>query len=241
VCDGKVASGPVAPGTPSFLICGFREGTVTPASGFAVSPNPVYTCAPPANGTITGSGLSLAYGMPVVQYFSPDGTLIGQESATSVSSDGTSMVVPGFGTSTLAAGSYLGFVSNAGPNGKLSIIGSGAVRVLTPNVTIVGRERTGQSGGNSFHDTGTISVTANGFTKTVPYSQYDSTGTIATALAAAFNSDSASPVTASAAGAVLTLTSKSGSTSSLTMAATSQSTNGAFSGLASFLAIPSGF
>jgi hypothetical protein len=239
-CDGQAVQANVSPGLTRYLVCKVSGGGIETAVAAGFSPNPVYTYAPPATGTVTGSGFSQAYGMPLVQYYSPNGTLVAQETATSVSSDGTSMVIPGFGTSTLPAGSYLGYVSNAGPNGTLSIIGSGAVRVLTPNVTVVGRERTGQSGGNSFYDTGAVSVTANGLTKTVPYSQYGSTATIAAALSAAFNSDSASPVTTSAGADVLWLAGKSNtSTTSLPIAASSQGTSGAFSGLASFLSVPS--
>jgi RHS repeat-associated protein len=60
----------------------------------------------------------------------------------------------------------------------------------------------------TFWDTGTVSIVVNGFTKSVNYGRGSTTGTIATALASALNGDSSSPVTASATGAVVTLTAK---------------------------------
>jgi phage tail sheath gpL-like len=58
-------------------------------------------------------------------------------------------------------------------------------------------------------DTGTVSLTVNGFTKNVGYAKPDTPATVATNLAAAFQGDANSPVSVSVSGSVLTLTAKS--------------------------------
>jgi phage tail sheath gpL-like len=117
----------------------------------------------------------------------------------------------------------------------------------TASVTIIGKERTVGALQNTQYDSGTLSVTANGFTKSVTYQEFYGSplvtpSTIAASLSSAFNSDSAAPVTASVAGSVLTLTSKSGSSSSLTIAVSSQPIGDPnnFPGLPSFVGILSG-
>lgn len=67
---------------------------------------------------------------------------------------------------------------------------------------------------STIYDPGTVTVTANGFSKSVNYGQGSTTSTIAAALASAFNGDPSSPVTASSSGAGLTLTSKATGTGS---------------------------
>ncbi len=62
----------------------------------------------------------------------------------------------------------------------------------------------GTSGSTTTNDTGHVSVTVNGVTESVTYNGSDSTSAIATNLANAFNSDSASPVTATASANVIT-------------------------------------
>ncbi len=213
------------------------------SNGFGMSPNPIYSYAPPSTGTVSGSGFSYTYGMPMVQYYSMDGTLVAQETASYVAPDGTSIQIPGFNTSTLAAGTYIGFINNAGANGTWTYAGTGTVQVLTPNVTIVGAERRVQNGSTYIYDTGTVSVTANGFTKSVGYSgnsypPSDSPTTIAANLSTAFNADSASPVATTATGNALWHSAKSDATTSLTIGTSSQGT-GAFEGLPSFVALPS--
>jgi RHS repeat-associated protein len=75
------------------------------------------------------------------------------------------------------------------------------------------------------YDAGTVSITVNSFTKSTTYGTTSTSSTIASALASAFNSDSTSPVSASASGSVVSLTSKtSGASTNYTLSATS-STN----------------
>lgn len=68
------------------------------------------------------------------------------------------------------------------------------------SITITGAEQS--SGG--IWDHGTVTVTVNGYPETVPYGQYSTTATIASALAAKFSMDCSSPVNARATGAVIT-------------------------------------
>jgi RHS repeat-associated protein len=71
-------------------------------------------------------------------------------------------------------------------------------------------------------DTGTVTVTVNGFSKSVSYGQADTSSTLASNLAVAFNGDGSSPVNASAAGTVVTLTAKStGSTTNYSLSSSS--------------------
>src|SRR5262245_23597299 len=87
-------------------------------------------------------------------------------------------------------------------------------------------------------DRGTVSITVNGFTKSVVYGEGHTTSTIASALAYAFNADSASPVIASAGGAALILTSKAtGAASNYPVTTSSTSDNELFRG-PSFQASP---
>src|SRR5437868_12973029 len=58
------------------------------------------------------------------------------------------------------------------------------------------------------YDTGTVTATVNGFSKSTSYGQGSTASSVASGLAAAFNGDGTAPVTASASGAALALTSK---------------------------------
>ncbi|HEV2987795.1 MAG TPA: RHS repeat-associated core domain-containing protein [Candidatus Angelobacter sp.] len=90
-------------------------------------------------------------------------------------------------------------------------------------------------------DTGTVSVTVNGFTQSVSYSSNSNSGLLAASLVTGFNSNSASPVTASANGSVVTLTSKAGgSASNYALSASSSTSDVTDFGTASFTASPSG-
>src|SRR5262249_53148258 len=62
---------------------------------------------------------------------------------------------------------------------------------------------------NTLYDTGTVSITVNGMLKSVSYDQSSTLSGMASALASAFQSDGASPVNASAAGATVSLTARS--------------------------------
>jgi RHS repeat-associated protein len=127
---------------------------------------------------------------------------------------------------------------------KLS--GSGGNYSLSASVTsILGSFTTAPSGatltgGSSTYDTGTVSVTVGGVEETVSYGQSDTPTTIASNLAAKFNSDPSSLASGSASGGTLNLTSKAtGSGSNYTLAASETWNSSKFSH-ASFTTSPSG-
>jgi RHS repeat-associated protein len=94
-----------------------------------------------------------------------------------------------------------------------------------------GSTLTGGKNGGTIYDTGTVSVTVNGFTASISYSQtVNNTPTlIASSLASGFNSGSGSPVTATSSGATLTLTANTvGSTTDYSVASTSSTTQGGY-------------
>jgi RHS repeat-associated protein len=107
----------------------------------------------------------------------------------------------------------------------------------TGSVTISGTEQGRQS---CFRnrcitewDGGTVTVTVNGFSKSVSYGQADTSATVASNLAGALNGDGSSPVNASASGNVLTLTAKaagSASNYSFSSSSATRDTSGTFSG-----------
>jgi RHS repeat-associated protein len=102
-----------------------------------------------------------------------------------------------------------------------------------------GRGGTPLSCPHTIYDGGTVTVTVNGHPDSAPYSSGSSTTSIATGLANAVNVDSASPVTASSSGAVLTLTSKaSGSGSNYSFTSTSSTNDVADFGGPSFSVAP---
>lgn len=96
---------------------------------------------------------------------------------------------------------------------------SGSATPGTGTVTISGAE---QSVCNSdsgcppsalTYDSGPVSITVNGVTKQITYGHFDTTTTIASNLAAAFHNDNSSPVDATSSGAVVTLTARTGGSS----------------------------
>lgn len=90
-------------------------------------------------------------------------------------------------------------------------------------------------------DGGQIQVSVNGFTKSGGYGATDTGASIATAFASAFNSDSGSPVNASASNGVLTLTSKAtGLASNYTLSASVSNWNTQYFSHPSFGAVTSG-
>jgi|SRR5579875_1123599 len=171
-------------------------------STFGFSPNPVYINSTlPSSGTVLGSGFSSSYGMPLVQYYNLDGTLVAEENATSVASNGDSIQISGFDISQLPVGTYAAFVSNAASGGAYTYLGAGDVRVANGGVDLSGVEQSkpnclkpARSGclewGPTIYDSGTVSITINGIVSSVPYGEYSTTWTIASALASAINSNS---------------------------------------------------
>ena len=102
---------------------------------YQFQPNPLLLSAPPAESTITGAGFSSAYGMPVVQYFDSNGNFVDQVSATTVSSDGTSISAPtpNLTGGGVVVGTYAGLISNIKADGSYQSVGAVSVNVLNPS------------------------------------------------------------------------------------------------------------
>jgi RHS repeat-associated protein len=84
---------------------------------------------------------------------------------------------------------------------------------------------------NTVYDSGTISVSVNGYNKSTTYGSGSSASTMASTLASAFTNDGASPVTASAAGGLISFTTRQlGSGVNYSLASSSSYDTGNFSG-----------
>ncbi len=239
-CNGVTATNDIPLNSTQAFTCliltGSESASIVPSS-FSLSPNPVYISSAPSSGTVFGSGISSTYGMPLVQYYTLDGTLVAQENATSVSSDGTSMQISGFSITQLPVGTYAAFVSNAASGGGYTYLGTGAVELADGGVDIVGDEQSTQKcvrevdGGDcleweTIYDEGTVSVTVNGVVSSVTYDETSTPYTLAVALASAINSNASvnSLVYALAAGTSVLTNSQSGAQYSLSATAASRDT-----------------
>jgi RHS repeat-associated protein len=94
---------------------------------------------------------------------------------------------------------------------------------------------------NTLYDSGTLGITVSGATKSVSYGQDSTAATLASALASAWNGDSAAPVNASASGATVTLTTRStGASTNYALSTTSSTSQGAHFSSPSFSGSASG-
>jgi hypothetical protein len=230
-CTGVVAENTVQLNELAVFLCIIQTNSsgTSSAAAFSLAPNPVYTGAPPSGGTVIGSGLSTTYGMPLVQYYTLDGTLIAQENATSVASNGTWMQIPAFNISQLPGGTYAAFVNNAASGGGYTYLGTGAVQVVvgaapgTGSVTISGSEREVFPCGGcpGFWDGGTLAIFVNGISagninygtsSTTQPNPMPTAASLAALLANAINTNS-SLVSATVTGATVNLTSRTGGSS----------------------------
>jgi hypothetical protein len=220
VCARQTLKQDVALDGIAYLQCDVTTVVILSAAAFSFSPNPVYTLAAPPTGTVSGQGLTTTYGMPMVQYYKMDGTFVGQENATSVSSGGTSMQISGFNISHLPSGAYAGFVSNAAPGGVYNYVGTGAVTVVvgaapaTGWITINGSEQTYYPCAGNYcpnYDRGSVHVilTQNGATIAGAGAPFSSLGDTTSSLAStiANNLNSSGKVTATVSGSTVYLTS----------------------------------
>ncbi len=143
-------------------------------------------------------------------------------------------------TETKPSPSQIGGASGTGGTGTASVAGSEqSIPTNGPSgtgtVTISGSE---QQKLLTF-DSGTVSITVNGFTASYNYGRGATAQTIASHLASSLNAGS-SPVTASASGAVITLTAKTTGTASNYSLSTSVTWNQSTFTNPSFTATPSG-
>ena len=117
-------------------------------SNFVLTANPssINLLAPPATVTITGQGFDTTYGIPRVEYFNSDGYLVGSVYATSVSSDGTSLVAAVPNLSGVYSGTYQIRVTNVTYQGYYAhIVGSATI-------TAEGRDRPDSDGDGWYDD-----------------------------------------------------------------------------------------
>lgn len=152
---------------------------------------------------------------------------------------------PGLTPATLGTGSATVIGSEQSIGGTSATAGTGSATVNgseqsisgtsatsgTGSVSISGNERSITVFNKTVYDTGTVTITVNGFSKSASYGQFSNSGSIASALVSSFNGDSSSPVTASLSGSNVNLTSKAtGAATNYSLSTSSASTKGGFSG-----------
>jgi RHS repeat-associated protein len=98
-----------------------------------------------------------------------------------------------------------------------------------PSYNASGGALTGGHDAGYTYDSGTVSITVNGFSKSASFGQGSTSDSIATALRSAFNGDGASPVNAGGSGSQVTLTSKvTGSATNYTLSSSRTWNSGTF-------------
>jgi len=117
-------------GAAGYISCG---GTAklpcSPALAFGMAPEAIDTNAPPATATFTGEGLNTTYGMPTIEFYDEYGTFFNQTTASSVSSDGTSLQATVPSLAGLYSGYYTVVIVNATADGSRNAIGTASVWV----------------------------------------------------------------------------------------------------------------
>jgi hypothetical protein len=212
-CVGLRNLFPTNPGRVTEVTCFEQIVSLQSTADFAFSPTPIHTVSPPSTVMISGSGLSSQFGKPLLQYYDLSGTLVAQTNAGVVASDGSWLQasVPA-NVSQLAGGVYAGFIYNANASGGRDYVGVAAVRVIAPtpatgSLFISGGATCNSTDSGPVCDFGTIQVTIGNTTETINYNGLGRFGQgtdpgdfggIAQSIAAAFNGDSNSSVTATA-------------------------------------------
>ncbi len=100
--------------------------------GFILAPDTLYVSAPPSSLSLTGSGVSITYGMPHVQIFNNLGTKIADVIATSATDSGKALTTPAPGLTGLTTGTYGLEVLNVQSNGSLAPVGATPVPIIAP-------------------------------------------------------------------------------------------------------------
>ena len=161
-CDGSTTSATVLhAGDEVSIVCietGASSGGIGPDAEFGFNPNPINTASPPSSVSVQGAGFSVANGMPVIQYFDLNGNLVSQASATSVSTDGTTLVFSTPNFTELSAGTYAGILSNLDSGGNLQYVGTTSVSIPEPFYRPTSYSDNGTSDPNDWTQT----VTPNG-------------------------------------------------------------------------------
>jgi hypothetical protein len=91
---------------------------------FTAAPDSIDLNAPPPSITLIGSGLSMQYGMPVVEYYDEYGTFIGQATASSCAGDGSWLQSATPSLSGAYSGAYTVVITNAAGDGSRVVVGT---------------------------------------------------------------------------------------------------------------------
>ena len=87
-----------------------------PLTFFNFLPSMIQRDYPPASITIDGTGITAQGGMPTVEYYDLNGTLVAQNTASDVASGGNSLTAPTPSLSVFGSGAYIALVRNADGN-----------------------------------------------------------------------------------------------------------------------------
>lgn len=123
-CANRTLNDDVTAHKEQFLIC-----IIPDPPFFSVSPSSIDLNSPPTSFTISGSGLSTTYGMPVVEYYDEFGQLMAQTTATDVAGDGTWLQANTPDLSNVYSGTYIVAVRNATWEGLWEFVGTTSVDV----------------------------------------------------------------------------------------------------------------
>lgn len=127
-CAGQSGLFDVEHGKERDIDCVEVSGRMLP--GIAAVPSAIDIASPPATVTINGQGMNCANGMPIVEYYDPNGTLAQQSQATTCAQDGSWVSGPTPDLSSCYTGTYTLTVRNT--NGDA--IGSAVVDVFSTPV-----------------------------------------------------------------------------------------------------------
>jgi len=147
---------------------------------------------------------------------------------------------PSGGTATPGAGSVT--IAGSEKNTQLPArAGSGTVTIQDYEQSTIYYPCGVSSCPTTIYDSGSISITVNGFVASTSYGQGSTSSSLASSLVSYFNSHGTSPVTASLNGSVVTLTAKTtGASTNYTLSATSTTYNSSYFSSSSFWGSPSG-
>lgn len=84
-----------------------------PVTFFNFLPSMIQRDDPPSSITIDGTGISDQGGMPTIEYYDLNGTLVAQSTASDVASGGNSLTAPTPNLSSFGSGAYIALVRNA--------------------------------------------------------------------------------------------------------------------------------
>jgi hypothetical protein len=106
-------------------------------ANFAMSPDTIDAFAPPATVTLSGQGLSTAYGTPTVEFYDEYGGYIDGQLASSVSGDGTWLTANVPSLAGAYSGSYTIVIVNATADGSRDVVGIASVWIYGNEVPIL--------------------------------------------------------------------------------------------------------